>query len=68
MIRMFVGDQDTVDLLNVALDGCEPRQSLALAKPGVHEEAGALGLEQRDVARTAGRQNGDPQADRVAPS
>src|SRR5690242_14923012 len=68
MIGVFVSDQDAVDLFDVAFDGGQARQCFSLAESGVHEEAGALRLEQRDVARAAGRQNGDPQADRVAPS
>jgi len=64
VIRVFVGDEDAVDAVNGFLDGGEPRQRFALAQAGVHEEAGALGFEQGDVARTAGRQNGNPQADR----
>jgi len=45
-------------------DGGESGQRFALAKSGIHQEAGPLRLEQRDVARTPGRQNGYPQADR----
>jgi hypothetical protein len=63
VVRVFVRNEDGVEMLNIFFDGCEPCQRFALAQSGVHEEAGALGLEQRDVARTAGRQNGYPQAD-----
>jgi len=61
---MLVGDEDTVDVVDGSFDGGEAGQSFALAESSVHEEAGAFRLEQRDVPRTAGRQNGYPQADR----
>jgi hypothetical protein len=64
MVRMFVGNQDAVDALDGSLDGRKARQRFALAKSGVNQEAGPLGLEQRDVARAARRQYGYPQADR----
>jgi hypothetical protein len=67
MIRVFVGDEDAVDAVNASFDGSEAGQRFALAKSGVYEEAGALGLEQRDVARAARRQDGNPQADRASP-
>jgi hypothetical protein len=45
MIAMFVGDQDTVEVLDVFFDGGKPRQRFAFAKSGVNEEAGMLCLE-----------------------
>ena len=63
VIRVFVGDEDAVDAVDSFFDSGEPRQRFALAQAGVYEEAGALGFEQGDVARTSGRQNGNPQAD-----
>ena len=54
-------------MLDGPFDGSEPGQRFALAKSSVHEEAGPLGLEQRDVARAARRQDGNPQADRASP-
>ena len=64
MVGVFVGDEDAVDVVDSFFYGREARERLAFAKTGVHEEAGAPGLEQRDIARTAGRQDGNPQADR----
>src|SRR6266568_4893511 len=40
--------------------------SIRCIASGVDEEAGALRLEQRDVARAARRQYGNPQADRAS--
>jgi len=67
VIGVFVGDQDAVEVVQFFFDGGEAGQSLALAQPGVHEDAGAFGLEQRDVARTAGRENGNAQTDGDSP-
>ncbi len=64
MIGVFVGNEDAVDVLDGSFDGSEPGKCFALAKTGVNEEAGPLGLEQRKVARAARRQYGYPQADR----
>ena len=61
MICVFVGDQNAVEVVNGFFDGRKPRQRLAFAEPGVNEEAGTLRLEQGDVARAPGRQNGYPQ-------
>jgi len=68
VVRVFVGDQDGIEPVEILFDGGEARQSFALAQPRVHEEAGAFGLEQRDVARTSGRENGNTQADGNAPA
>src|SRR5258705_334479 len=64
MIGVFVGNEDAVDVLDGSFDGREPGKCFALAKTGVNEEAGPLGLEQRKVARAARRQYGYPQPDR----
>src|SRR6266404_4376406 len=53
MIGVFVGNEDAVDVLDGSYDGSEPGECFALAKTGVNEEAGTLGLEQCDVARAA---------------
>ncbi len=65
VVGVFVGDQDSVDVLDGSFDSREARQRFALAKTGIHQKAGPLGLEQCDVARAARRQDGYPQADRV---
>lgn len=68
MVQVFVGDEDTIEMTGFNADGGEARESFALAEAGVNEEAGALGLEQSDVARASRGQNGDAQADRCPPS
>ena len=64
VVGVFVGDENTVEMFDCFFDGGEAGESFALTEAGVHEEAGALSLEQRDIARAAGGQNGYPQADR----
>ncbi len=64
VVGVLVGDEDTVDVVDGSFDGSEAGQRFAFAQTGVNEEAGPLGLKQRDVARAAGRQYGYPQADR----
>ena len=71
MVRVFVGNQDSVKMIEGFFDGRKPRQRFAFAEAGIYKEAGALGFEQRKIARTSGRQNGYAQADRfplAAPS
>ena len=53
VVAMFVGDEDAVDTVDAQLDGRESRQSFAFAEAAVHEESGALRLEQCNVARAA---------------
>jgi len=55
VVGVLVGDEDAVELVDSSFDGGEAGEGFALAEAGVHEEAGALGLEQGDVARAAGR-------------
>jgi len=62
MIGMFVSDQDSVNLIDGFFNGRQPGQSFALAESAVDDKAGTLRFEQRDVARTAGRQDGNAQA------
>src|SRR5436190_3822519 len=64
MVGVFVSDQDAVNVLDGSFHGREARKRFALAQSGVHEESGSPGLEQRDVARAARRQDGNPQRDR----
>ncbi len=64
VVGVLVGDKDAVDVVDGLFDSRESGERFALAETGVHEEAGALGLEQRDVARAAGRQDGNAQTDR----
>jgi len=67
VIGVLVGDQDGVEAVEVAFDGGEASQGFALAEAGVNENAGGFGFEQGDVARTAGGEDGDAQADEKAP-
>jgi hypothetical protein len=53
VIEVFVGDEDAVDVVDTKFDGREARQSFAFAEATVHQESGALRLEQCNVARAA---------------
>jgi hypothetical protein len=48
-------------------DSGKTGESFAFAEASVHEESGALCLQQSDVAGAAGRQNGNAKADRFPP-
>jgi len=67
MVGVLVRDEDAVEVIDALFNGGKASESFAFAESGVNEEAGALRLEQRDVARAAGRQNGYPQADQSPP-
>ena len=67
MVRVLVGDQNAIKVVEIFFDGGKARESFSLAQAGVHKEAGAFGFEQGDVARTAGRENGNTQADGDSP-
>jgi len=58
VIGMFVGDENSVDLIESNFAGGQSGESLALAKAAINEEAGARSFEQRDVAGTSGSQDG----------
>src|SRR5207245_2669575 len=64
VVRVLVTDEDAVKALDGSFHGSETGERFALPEPGVHEEAGALGLEERHGARAARRQDGNPQAER----
>ena len=51
-------------MVNVFFDGGEAGESFSFAESGVHKEAGALRLQQGDVAGAAGSENSYAQADR----
>jgi hypothetical protein len=59
-----VGDENSVELIESNIAGSEAGERFAFAESAIDEEAGALRFEQRNVARTAGSQNGNAQADR----
>ena len=58
VIGMFVGDENSVDLIESNFAGGQPGKSFAFAKSAINEEAGARSFEQRDVAGTSGSQDG----------
>src|SRR2546429_8463 len=64
VVGVFVSDQDAVNVLDGSFNSCKAGKRFAFAQSGVHEESGSPGLEQRDVARAARRQDGNPQRDR----
>jgi hypothetical protein len=67
MIGVFVSDQDAIEAVEIFFDGGKAGQSFALAQAGVHKDAGTFGFEQGDVARTAGREDGNAQTDGNSP-
>ena len=50
MIAMFVGDDDAVQAIDLALNGGQAAQRFFLAKPSIHQQPGMLGFNQRAVA------------------
>jgi len=64
---MFVGYEDSVEMVDGIFHGGKPGQCFAFAESSVHEESGALGLQQGNVAGASGRQDGNAQADRIPP-
>jgi hypothetical protein len=46
VVRVFMSDENGIEMINVALDGGEAGESFALSKAGVNEDAGAFGFEQ----------------------
>jgi hypothetical protein len=67
VVRVFVSDQDGVEAIDFAADGGEASKGFAFAETGVNEDAGGLGFEQREIARTAGGEDGDAKTDGDAP-
>ena len=67
MIGMFVGDEDGVEAIDFATDGGETGEGFALAEAGVNEDAGGFTFEQGEIARTAGSEDGNAQADENTP-
>jgi len=67
MIGVFVGDQDGVEVADVAPDRSEAREGFAFSESCVNEDAGAFGFEQCKIARAAGRKNRNAQTDGNGP-
>lgn len=59
MVGVFVGDQDGVKVVKVCADGRESRQRFTFSQASVNKDASAFGLEQRQIARTTGREDGN---------
>ena len=63
MIRMFVSDQNPVEVIDGHFESCQPRQRFAFPKASINKESGPRRLEQREVTRAARRQYGHTQPD-----
>jgi hypothetical protein len=63
MIRMFVGNDDAVQMPGRLFNQRQTPQRLALAQSRIHQKARARSLQQRAVARAARRENADAKAD-----
>jgi hypothetical protein len=59
VIGVLVGNEDGVEMIEVAFDGGETSESFAFTEASVNKDAGAFGFEQSKIARAAGRQNRD---------
>lgn len=57
MVGMFVGDENGIETIKVPLYGGQPRQRFPFTETCIYKNAGAFGLEQRQIARTAGSQD-----------
>ena len=55
VIGVFVSDEDSVEMIEVAFDGGETSERFAFTKASVNEDAGMFGFEQGKIARAAGR-------------
>jgi hypothetical protein len=67
VVGVFVGDEDGIEMVEIALNGSEASQGFAFAQTSVYQDASAVRFEQGDVARTAGSEYGDAQADGNSP-
>ena len=68
VIGVFVGDENGIDAIDIALDGGEAGERFAFTKAGVYEDTGAFGFEQGEIARATRRKNRDAQADGRPPT
>jgi hypothetical protein len=67
VVGVFVGDEDGVEMVDVAFDSGEAGEGFAFAETGVNEDAGGVAFQQGDVARTAGGKDGNAKADWKTP-
>jgi len=63
MVAVLVSNEDGVEPVNIAANGGKAGEGFALAKTSVDEDASAFCLQESDVARATGRQNGNAQGD-----
>ena len=63
MVGVLVGDENSVEAVDVALNGSEAGESFAFSEAGVDENAGGFCFEQGEIARTARSEDRDAQAD-----
>ena len=54
MVGVFVGDEDGVEMVEVAFDGGKAGEGFTFAETGVNKDTGGFGFEQGEIARTAG--------------
>ena len=62
-----MSNENAVERINGDIKSCKAGQRFAFSEPGVHQESGALRLEEGDIPRAARGQDGDAQADRFCP-
>jgi hypothetical protein len=55
VIGVFVSDEDSVEVIEIAFDGGEASKGFAFTKASVNKDAGVFGFEQGKIARAAGR-------------
>jgi len=59
MVGVFVGDQDSIDILDILADLRQTFSDLAAAEPSIDENAGAVGRHKSGIAGTAAREDTD---------
>jgi len=59
VVGMLMSDQNSVELLDRDITSRQARQRFSFAKAAIHQKSGVLRFKQRDVARTAGSQDGN---------
>lgn len=67
VVGVLVSDKDGVEVIEFAAGCGEAGYRFAFTEAGVDEDASALSFKQRKIARAAGRQNGNAQADGKTP-
>jgi hypothetical protein len=65
MITVFVGEKDAIQGIRFDPDPAEAQDQLLGGKPGIHQQAGASGLNNRRVSTTTTAQNRETHGGRV---